>query len=36
MKEVDFVEEVEYMDDGSRLALKLTIDRNNKTADFDF
>ena len=36
MQEVDSVSAVDYMDDGSVIALKLTIDRANGTAVFDF
>jgi 5-oxoprolinase (ATP-hydrolysing) len=35
-KEVDFVENGEFMDDGTELRLKLTIDRNKRNAIFDF
>ncbi len=36
MNEIDFVEEIEYMDAGTPIKLKLTIDRLKKTALFDF
>eukprot|EP00825_Cyclidium_porcatum_P026350 TRINITY_DN2836_c0_g1_i4.p1 TRINITY_DN2836_c0_g1~~TRINITY_DN2836_c0_g1_i4.p1 ORF type:complete len:460 (-),score=62.00 TRINITY_DN2836_c0_g1_i4:80-1459(-) len=36
MKEIDFVQEEDYMDDGSKIQLKLIIDRINRTAIFDF
>lgn len=36
MKEVDHVQEVEYMDDGSQIALKMTIDRIQRSVVFDF
>ncbi len=36
LKRVDSVTAVEYLDDGSPIALKLTIDRNNGEATFDF
>ena len=36
MKEIDSVMEHDFMDDGTKIALKLTIDRKNKTANFDF
>lgn len=36
MKEVDSVTAVDYMDDGTPIQLKLTIDRNEGTAEFDF
>ena len=34
--EVHSIEDVEYMDDGTPLKLKLTLDRNKKSAIFDF
>lgn len=36
MKVIDTVEAVDYMDDGSPIVLKLTIDRNDGSAIFDF
>ncbi|KRX01580.1 hypothetical protein PPERSA_01483 [Pseudocohnilembus persalinus] len=36
MKEVDYVISEDYMDDGSKIRLKLTIDRTTKSAIFDF
>ena len=36
LKEVDTISQVDYMDDGTLIALDLTIDRKNKTAFFDF
>ena len=36
MKEVDFVEEEEFMDNGSKIKLKLTIDQKTGSAIFDF
>lgn len=36
MKEVESRVAREFMDDGSEIRLKLTIDRKNQTADFDF
>ena len=36
LQEVDSVRAVDYMDDGSRIVLVLTIDRRNRTATFDF
>ena len=36
MAEVDSVEAVEHMDDGSAMRLKLTIDRTRGSAHFDF
>jgi hypothetical protein len=36
LKEIDTVEAVEYMDDGSEMILKLTIDRQKMEATFDF
>lgn len=36
MKEIDYVQETDYMDDGSQIKLKLTIDRVSRTALFDF
>lgn len=36
MNEVDSVYSVDYMDDGTPIKLKLTIDRNEGTAEFDF
>lgn len=36
MKEVDTVSQIDYMDDGTEIALDLTIDRKNKSAHFDF
>jgi 5-oxoprolinase (ATP-hydrolysing) len=36
MKEVLVIEEEEFMDDGTRIKLKLTIDRLNRSALFDF
>lgn len=36
MKEVESISAVDYMDDGSEMHLKLTIDRVNMTAEFDF
>lgn len=36
MKEVDYVVEKDYMDDGSVIQLKLTIDRVKRSALFDF
>jgi 5-oxoprolinase (ATP-hydrolysing) len=36
MAEVDSIKEVEYMDDGTVIALKLTIDRIARTVEFDF
>lgn len=36
LKEIDCVEDTEYMDDGSKIQLKLTINRVVKSAIFDF
>lgn len=36
MKEVDSVKAIDYMDDGSEICLKLTIDRNKGIAELDF
>lgn len=36
MKEVETVEAVDYMDDGSEMRVKLTIDRVKMEATFDF
>ena len=36
MSEVETISEVEYMDDGTAIALKLTINRINRTAHLDF
>jgi 5-oxoprolinase (ATP-hydrolysing) len=36
MDEVDSVYSIDYMDDGTPIKLKLTIDRNEGTAEFDF
>ena len=36
LKEIDIVEAVDYLDDGSPVALKLTIDRRDGSAIFDF
>ncbi|EAR87851.1 hydantoinase/oxoprolinase (macronuclear) [Tetrahymena thermophila SB210] len=36
MAEVDTVSEIEYMDDGTPICLKLTIDRTNRKAHLDF
>lgn len=36
MKEIETVGEEEYMDDGTRIKLRLTIDRVNRSAIFDF
>ena len=36
LESVDSLYAEDFMDDGSRIALKLTIDRNKKTAIFDF
>jgi 5-oxoprolinase (ATP-hydrolysing) len=36
MKEIDYVEEIEYMDGGTPIKLKLTINRIDRTAIFDF
>jgi 5-oxoprolinase (ATP-hydrolysing) len=36
MKEIETVEEEEFMDDGTRIKLRLTIDRSSRTAVFDF
>ena len=36
MKEIDFVKEEEFMDNGSKIKLKLTINRKNGSAIFDF
>jgi 5-oxoprolinase (ATP-hydrolysing) len=36
LKEVDSVEAVDYLDDGSPIRLKLTIDRRDGSATFDF
>jgi 5-oxoprolinase (ATP-hydrolysing) len=36
LKEVDTVEAIDYMDDGTPICLKLTIDRVKQTAIFNF
>lgn len=36
LKEYDYVEEQDYMDDGTLIKLKLTIDRQTRSAIFDF
>ena len=36
MQEVDFVEESEFMDDGTMIKLKLHINRIERSAVFDF
>ena len=36
MKEIDFVQETECMDDGTPIKLKLTINRKERSACFDF
>lgn len=36
LKEIDFVEEHDFMDDGTIIKLKLTIDRISRSAIFDF
>lgn len=36
MNEIDFVEDHEFMDDGSKICLKLTINRIERSAIFDF
>jgi len=36
LKEIDSVEATDYMDDGSLIKLKLTIDRTKGEATFDF
>lgn len=36
LKEIDTIESHEYMDDGSKINLKLTINRNDGSVIFDF
>jgi 5-oxoprolinase (ATP-hydrolysing) len=36
MKEIDTLTNIEYMDDGTPIELKLTIDRRERKAVFDF
>ena len=36
LKEIDFVESLDHLDDGSPISLKLTIDRRDGSAVFDF
>lgn len=36
MNPVDTIKAEDYMDDGTLISLSLTIDRINRTADFDF
>lgn len=36
LKEIDTIESDEYMDDGSKINLKLTINRQDRSVIFDF